>query len=61
MENLHRHPDYLPAKKDHNETCQKPDYNVIPGKECSIKAEDQRHIDDSDLSKFGVGFIEVRD
>lgn len=54
MEGLHRHPDYLPARKDHNETYQKPGYAAIPGKECGVAAEDQRPIDDSDLSKARV-------
>ena len=54
MEDLHRHPDYLPARKDHNETYQKPGYAAIPGKDCGIAAEDQRPIDDSDLSKMRV-------
>ena len=56
MENLHRHADYLPVKKDPNEADQKTGNITVPGRECSLAAEDHRAIDDSDLSKFGVGF-----
>ena len=58
MDNLHRHADYLPVRKDPNEADQKPGYNIMPGRECSLAAEDHRPIDDSDLSKFGVGSAE---
>lgn len=60
MENLHRHTDYLPAKKDPDETDQKPGYTAIPAKECNLLTEDHRPIDDSDMSKFGVCFAGVQ-
>lgn len=60
MENLHRHADYLPVKKDPNDADRKPGNIAIPGRECSLAADDHRPIDDSDLSEFGVDFAGVR-
>lgn len=61
MENLHRHSDYLPVKKEPNEADQKPSYTAAHGRECSLAAEDHRPIDDSDLSMFRSGFGGVRE
>ena len=60
MENLHRHPDYLPAKKDRNGAQQRSGYSAIPEKECCPAGEDHRPIDDSDLSKLVMSSHHIR-